>query len=132
MKYLFLIIALLGCSANQHLKKSKKHYQKAIAKGYVPKADTVYIKDTVISDRVVTDTVFSVHDSVIYIEKDRLRVKYLRTIDSVYIEAECMEDTIYIETPVIVNEKVYIERYSNWLVLILILAAIYILRKFFK
>jgi hypothetical protein len=59
------------------------------------KADTITIHDTIRTESVQTDTIFSVQVDSITIIKDKLKVVYKRIHDSVYISGECAGDTIY-------------------------------------
>lgn len=141
---LTLITLSIGCSSNYHLKQSKRHYSKAIEKGYKPSIDTVFVSDTVFIHQVKHDSVFHDVGDTIIIEKDRLKIKYVRNIitDSVFIEGICEADTIIKEIPIMVQEKIYIETsiYDNlgldtwWkkaisLLLILLMAILIIWRK---
>lgn len=106
---------LLGCSANWHAKQSQKHMRKAKMKDPdISFVDTVYVKTFVEIPKVKTDTVFHVDTDTIEVEKERLKIRYIRTTDSVYLSGEC--DSIYIEkeVPVTVEETVYIERLPKW------------------
>lgn len=111
----FLVFFLSSCSVekqiNRHLKQSARQYKKAISKGYEPRADTIYIKDTVITTEVRHDTTIinKVGDTVI-IEKERLKLKYIQLKDSIFIEAECLADTIYRDIPVSVQETIFPEK----------------------
>jgi len=63
MKYLIILsLFLFSCGVQHHINKAKKHTQKAIDKGAVFTAsnDTLYINDTIITERTFTrnDTVF--------------------------------------------------------------------------
>lgn len=113
MRYLIVFtILIMGCNANWHLKQSKKQYEKALKKGYLAQVDTVYQIDSVYLDRVVHDTLFhdtEVHDTLV-IEKDRLRIKYFTKNDTVYLEGECLPDTLIREIPITVQETVYIKQ----------------------
>lgn len=109
---LIVAFTLLGCSVNQHLKRSRHHYSKAIQKGYNPTLDTVFVRDTVIVSQIQHDTTFIDIGDTVFIEKDRLRIKYYRDIvtDSIFIEGICEADTIIKEIPIIVQETIYIDR----------------------
>lgn len=111
---LFILIILLigmnlaGCTANRHLKKSKKHYEKAIRLGYEPKADTVFHEVQIVTKEIKTDTVFKDVQDTVYINKGKLSIKYLKVLDSVYISGTCESDTVLKEVPITIQEKVYI------------------------
>ncbi len=65
------------------------------------KTDTIKLLDTLMIPNVEVDTsfVFSpVHfNDTIIIQKEKIKIKYVRKDSLVYISGECIEDTIYIE-----------------------------------
>lgn len=138
MKIIILIcvILLTSCSARWHLKQAKK-------KGAETRIDTVYVEKSIYIPSVKTDTVFeSKPGDTIIIQKDRLRMRYVNLPgDTVYLEGECLPDTIRIKIPVTVTNKITVPP-SKWaqimpvlctiLALLLILAIILLLRKVFK
>ena len=78
----------------------------------------------VLIPKIKHDTIFNLnelHDTV-YIEKDRLKIKMYRVLDSIYVQGEC--DSIYIKK--IIERKVPIRYYenkdTNWWKWILIIA----------
>ena len=112
--WLFMLF-MSGCSVpkriNYHNKQSARHYDKAIRLGYKPSADTVYIQDTVLLTETRLDTTFiEKQGDTILIEKDRLKIKYIRIADSVFIEGTCEADTIIKRIPYTVQEKIYIDK----------------------
>lgn len=109
---IILVIALAGCSANYHLKRSKHHFEKAKSKGAEIKLDTVFVFDTIRTETVLKDSIFIDVGDTVRIEKDRLKVVYKRdTItNKVYLSGECEPDTIIREVPIQVQETVYIEK----------------------
>ncbi len=113
----FILIATLLCviACNPQRKLNR------LLMKYPELRDTVFIHDTVeaIVEYVQHDTTFlpSVGDTVT-IEKERLRVKYVRMKgDTVYISGECLQDTVFVpvsyEVPVIqptkTVEKMYVQ-----------------------
>lgn len=103
-----LLLLLTSCGANYHLKKSKYHELKAISKGAKIQVDTVFKEIPVFIDSVRVDSIFSskVGDTV-YLEKERLRVKYIRLPgDSVFIQGECQADTVKITVPIEVKREI--------------------------
>lgn len=109
---IILAFTLLGCSVNHHLKQSKRHYNKAIRKGYIPSIDTVFVPYEVIVSQIQHDTTFIDRGDTVIIEKDRIRIKYYRDIvtDSIFIEGICEADTIIKEIPITIQETIYIEQ----------------------
>ena len=115
---LFLIslaLWLSGCGANYHVKRAEKHMMKARIKDpEVSFVDTVYqtLVDTV--ESVSVDTSFFYDVDTVIIEKDRLKLRYVKVDSTVYIDAEC--DTIIreIEIPVTVQETLIKEVQPLW------------------
>lgn len=81
---------------NNHLKRSKRQYDKAISKGYKSKTDSIYQIDSIFVDRVRVDTLVNVKElrDTFTITKDRLITKLLIRNDSILVESECQADTI--------------------------------------
>ena len=61
------------------------------------------IIDTVIVKEIKADTVFSINIDSVFIQKDKLQIKYLRKNDTIYLEGKCLADTIIKEIPVNVS-----------------------------
>lgn len=152
IKLLFTIIVLshIGCSAKYHAKRAKHHHDKAIQKGHTIQTDTVYIPDTIIVPSIRIDTFFHVKEArdTITITRDNIITKLLWKHDSIYLESECLADTIYRDIPVTVQETLYIEKslletigidtkfkkYLFWsfLIIIIIIAIMLIILKFLR
>lgn len=114
MKYILILMILCSCGAAGKLKRAEKLISKAEAMGATWHVDTVYKEVPYYIDSVRVDSVFisKVGDTVV-IEKDRLKLKYVRLPgDSVYIEAKCEADTVYQKVPVIVNKTIAAK--SEW------------------
>jgi hypothetical protein len=99
--------------------------------------DSIYVRDTLtfISEKVETDTVFSVHtkDTMI-IRKDNLTVKTFVYKDSIYVYGECDTDTVTIIQDRWVGNSINLEEKrnwfeKNWLILILIVGMFIIILK---
>jgi hypothetical protein len=73
--------------------------------------DTLVVKDTVVVPPVViTDTVTTNQHDTIIVEKDRLKVRIVKRLDTLIIEGKCDSDTI-IQTIEVPYEKiVYYEK----------------------
>jgi len=131
---LIFLILLSGCSltnqANRKLKRAERLTEQAIALGAEIKADTVYRWRTVIIDSTRVDSIFtSLPGDTIYLERERLRVKYVRLKgDSVFIQGDCLPDTLKIEVPVIVNKEIKtglgVLTVVQWSILALLIGAI--------
>ena len=92
----------------------------------------------VIVDRVETDTILNVNNiyDTIYLNKDRVRVKTVRINDSIYINAECVEDTIYIYTEnktITKHSQQPAKNYSIWLIAgVLLVGSVLLIRQVLK
>jgi hypothetical protein len=108
---LLLITGVTSCGPSYHLRR-------AVNKGAVTTSDTVYQEYKVRVERVYKDTIIrevSLGDTVV-IEKERLRVKYVNLPgDSIYIQGECLPDTIVIKHPTIVNNTIKEPENMHWL-----------------
>lgn len=103
-----LLVLLTSCGANYHLKRSKYHELKAISKGGKLRVDTVFKEIPVFIDSVRVDSIFTagVGDTV-YLEKDRLKIKYVRLkADTFFIDGKCEADTVKITVPVEVKREI--------------------------
>lgn len=133
MKWLagLITMALLSsCSAQWHLKRAVKKDPTLL------KTDTIAIVDTIVTPPVtLTDTVTTRTQDTIVIQKDKLKVKVVRSYDTIMVDAICESDTIIqiVEVPVpsIVMKdsdrwynKVY--KFSFYVLLILLLLLYYL------
>jgi hypothetical protein len=108
VKKIIILIATLmlsSCGCNYHLKKVEKKC------GYSTSTEVVTFHDTIYTERVVKDTIFSFTNSsdTVILKQDNLQIKYFyNTHDStVYIKGECKTDTIYKDRVVTINNKTY-------------------------
>lgn len=96
--YLLIISVLLSsCSATWHLKKAIKKDPSIL------QTDTIAIVDTVVTPPVtLTDTVTLKKRDTIFYEKDRLKLKIVRSFDTIKVDAVCESDTVIrvVEVPV--------------------------------
>ena len=102
---LSLILLLSSCSATWHLNKAVKKDPTILER------DTLVVKDTVVLPPVViTDTVTTkLHDTIV-VEKDRLKVRVVKKLDTLIIEGQCDSDTIVMTIEVPVEKIVYVEK----------------------
>ena len=123
---LSMIVLLNSCSAQWHLKRAVKKDPTILVEGTLVVKDTVVVPPVVITDTVTTKQ----HDTII-VEKDRLKVRIVKRLDTLIIEGKCDSDTIIqtIEVPVpslVMKDsdrwynKVY--KFSFYLLLLLLLA----------
>lgn len=133
MKYLLILLILCSCAsnkANRKLKRSERLTNEAIALGAKVTADTVYKEIHVFIPQVRVDSIFtsSVGDTV-YLEKERLKIKYVRLPgDSVFISGNCEADTVKISVPVTVNKEIKtglgVLTVVQWSILALLIGAV--------
>tara|TARA_R110002012_G_scaffold180947_1_gene346826 strand:- start:114 stop:602 length:489 start_codon:yes stop_codon:yes gene_type:complete len=130
---LFISLILSGCCA---LKSPIKRYdcqkQRAEEKivvltrkfpELIQPTDTIQVRDTIKIEQVEIDTSFVVNDQVrfdtIYIEKEKLKIRYIKKDSLVYLTGECEGDTIYVvqEVPIekiVVKEMPFADKIKGW------------------
>lgn len=150
MRYITIILSLLiltGC--NPFLTKELRRKNKCNRKlkrvvdkcPELLKQDTaVYVYDTTIITRnSKADTIFSLNFDTITLEKDKLRLKLIKTTDTLIINAECLPDTIrikeYIKVPFEKVQPIELTTYEKivngfkpffwWIVFIIIAIILY-------
>lgn len=102
---LTLVLLLTSCSAQWHLKKAVQKDPSILEK------DTLVVTDTVVVPPVVTtDTVISKQQDTIVVEKERLKVRVIRNVDTLIIDAKCDSDTIVQTIEVPFEKIVYVEQ----------------------
>lgn len=102
---LTLVLLLTSCSAQWHLKKAVQKDPSILEK------DTLVVTDTVVVPPVVTtDTVISKQQDTIVVEKEKLKVKVIRNVDTLIIDAKCDSDTIVQTIEVPFEKIVYVEQ----------------------
>ena len=95
----------MSCSAQWHLKRAVKKDPTILEK------DTLVVQDTVVVPPVVTtDTVITKQQDTIVVEKERLKVKVIRNVDTLIIDAKCDSDTIVKQIEVPFEKFVYVEQ----------------------
>ena len=108
-------ILLSSCGSQWHLNRAIKKNPTILEK------DTVTVVDTVVTAPVtVRDTVTLNNRDTITITKDKLKIKIVRSFDTIAIDAECASDTIVrtIEVPyekvVYVQQKTLKQKLQTW------------------
>ena len=95
----------MSCSAQWHLKQAVKKDPMILEK------DTLVVTDTVVVPPVVTtDTEITKRQDTIVVEKERLKVKVIRNVDTLIIDAKCDSDTIVKQIEVPFEKVVYVEQ----------------------
>lgn len=133
LSYILLIIFFTGCAsnkANRKLKRAERLIAQAEQLGAKVTADTIFKTIPVFIESVKYDSIFTsrVGDTV-YLEKERLKIKYVRLPgDSVFISGNCEADTVKITVPVTVNKEIKtglgVLTVVQWSILALIVGAI--------
>lgn len=102
---LTLILLLSSCSAQWHLTKAIKKDPTILEK------DTLVVQDTVVVPPVViTDTVTTRQHDTIVVEKDRLKVRIVKRLDTLIIEGQCASDTIVRTIEVPYEKVIYVPK----------------------
>ena len=141
--FILLIVFLFNsCSVEQRLENKFRRAERRIEKLTIKyprllNQDTLHDTFNIVSDRIEHDTSFiNIPGDTTYLYKDKLRIKYVRVGDTVYIQGECKSDTIIhtVEIPfekVVVREegildqmKRHLRRYLFWIILILSLVVL--------
>ena len=89
----FLILLLFSCSPAKRLDRLVSRHPE------LKQADTITIRDTLISPGIRADTTLhldQLYDTVV-LEKERLQVKLHRTTDTLWVEGTCRPDTLIVE-----------------------------------
>lgn len=127
MRYFIVLLLLCSCSAASKLRKAEKLIKKAEEMGAKWHVDTVKAKIPVSVPEIRVRDVHHapIHDTV-HVEKDRLKIKYVRLPgDSVFVEGKCEADTIVIQVPVTVTRTIKAQDgFSWWQLIILGLVAV--------
>ena len=87
MKYI-LILSILFTSCYTK--------RKAIEKFCSTDSVSVIVHDTIRTETITKDTIFSAFLDTVLITKDKLSIRYIKYRDSVYINGTCEGDTIYL------------------------------------
>lgn len=89
MKYLILVLVLIGCTPKQRLNRLVKRHPYLIETKTDTRIDTLVIQryDT------ISNTKFIYHDSTIVINNERVKLKYFydTLLKEIYHEVECKE-----------------------------------------
>lgn len=124
-----LIIALIclslsSCSIESRTKRKISRAERKIEKLTIKypqllKQDTIHEKIEIITPAVKLDTIHRVvHGDTVYMDKDKLRIKYIIQNDTLLLSAECASDTIYKEISIpfqqiVVKKRSIIDRIGS-------------------
>jgi hypothetical protein len=117
------VAVMASCSASWHL-------ERAIAKDPTIVKPTAVRFDTIVvtRERKVTDTIVMNDVDTITIERDRVRVRLVRSYDTLMVEGTCLPDTIRIdvirEIPQVVQPRRWRDRFNLWLSVVLLIFSI--------
>jgi hypothetical protein len=102
---LILVGLLSSCSAQWHLKRAIKKDPTIV------RQDTAVVVDTVVTPPVtLTDTITLAQRDTITLVKDRLKVKIIRSSDTIRVDAVCESDTIISVVEVPYDKIIYVEQ----------------------
>jgi len=119
----FLILFLFSCSPAKRLDRLVSRHPE------LRLPDTLIVRDTLISPAVQADTLLhleQLNDTVI-LEKERLQVKLLRKLDTLWVEGTCNPDTIYYEKQIPVEKIKLVKEPFNLKPVLWLLGALIIL-----
>jgi hypothetical protein len=117
------VAVMASCSASWHLKR-------AIAKDpTIVRAQPVRFDTIVVTkERKLTDTIVMNDVDTITIERDRVRVRLVRSYDTLMVEGTCLPDTIKIdvirEIPQVVQPRRWRDQFNLWLSVVLLIFSI--------
>ena len=119
-------ILLSSCGAQWHLKKAIKKDPTILEK------DTVVVVDTLVTAPVeVKDTITLEKRDTLVLTRDRLKLKIVRSFDTIAVEAECASDTLISTIRVPYEKVVYIkqrtlkEKAQTWAFYLLVCFVVY-------
>lgn len=114
---IFFAIAFFSCDPGKRISRIVKRHPELV------KTDTVWRKDTIITQGAQKDSTFHFYQTdTVFMKKDNLTVKYYFNHDStIYLEGKCDPDTIIKMYPVQVNDLhvakalTWKERFKVWM-----------------
>lgn len=92
--------------------------------------DTISIYDTIRINNIKVDTTFIENNVIdldtVFIEKDKIKIQYVKKDSLVYISGECIEDTIFIEKQIpiekiVVQKPTFAKQAKDWFWLLILL-----------
>ena len=117
------VAVMASCSASWHLKRAIAK-DPSIVKPTAVRFDTIVVT----KERKVTDTIVMNDVDTITIERDRVRVRLVRSYDTLMVEGTCLPDTIKIdvirEIPQVVQPRHWRDQFNLWLSVVLLIFSI--------
>ena len=119
-----ICLSLSSCSIESRTKRKISRAERKIEKLTIKypqllKQDTIHEKIEIITPAVKLDTIHRVvHGDTVYLDKDKLRIKYIIQNDTILLSAECKSDTIYKEISIpfqqiVVKKRSIIDRIGS-------------------
>ena len=124
---------MASCTASYHLKRAIAK-DPSILKTAAVRFDTIVVT----KERKLTDTIVMNERDTITIERDRVRVRLVRSYDTLMVEGTCLPDTIKIdvirEVPQLVQRRSFFtkgDRVFGWLLFVALVVGVvlYIARR---
>jgi hypothetical protein len=110
MRYLLLAFILCSCGPSFYLKKAERAIKKAEQLGAKVSRDTVWNTMEIPVPEVRIDTLVQNVDfrDTIFVSNDRIvtKVKVNTVLKSVFVESDCLPDTVTVKVPVIVKQVI--------------------------
>jgi hypothetical protein len=117
------VAVMASCSASYHLKRVIAK-DPSIVKPTAVRFDTIVVT----KERKLTDTIVMNDVDTITIERDRVRVRLVRSYDTLMVEGTCLPDTIKIdvirEIPQVVQPRRWRDQFNLWLSVVLLIFSI--------
>ena len=117
------VAVMASCSASWHLKRAIAK-DPSIVKPTAVRFDTIVVT----KERKLTDTIVMNDVDTITIERDRVRVRLVRSYDTLMVEGTCLPDTIKIdvirEIPQVVQPRRCRDQFNLWLSVVLLIFSI--------
>lgn len=132
MKYLIILLSLFiitSCNPEKRLHRIAQKYD-------LIKVDTLVVRDSVFIPSIEADTalIWSQLTDTITIERERLKIKILRSHDTLKVFGECKGDTIIriVKVPYekIVISETFADKYGQFLIILLFFIVGFIIWKF--
>ena len=117
------VAVMASCSASWHLKRAIAK-DPSIVKPTAVRFDTIVVT----KERKVTDTIVMNDVDTITIERDLVRVRLVRSYDTLMVDGTCLPDTIRIdvirEIPQVVQPRRWRDQFNLWLSVVLLIFSI--------
>lgn len=125
LKYvLILAVIFASCSPQKRLNRIIERNPEVLKWDTLQYNDTILIPSVKIDTFIRFDTGMTVYDTIV-IRKDNLIIKTVRVNDSIYIQGEVIQDTVFIETKIPytkieVIELTFWQKNKTWIIALLV------------